>query len=190
MFNMVCCADFCKLCRRTLHRFMDCRILLHEALLLMVLPAAPWRSWWSVVRIMRRACAAVYKNVWHRFTSSLQRKNYLFFNYQNCLDGLSWESVTEFKNFFLQNTTKETATQITPTATQFNFRVAETAMQNFDSKFIPASTLMIIISIFFIKLRMKIQLLHLRNVWHWQAHCMIYGYHWKAQTRDCVSIEG
>ena len=33
---------------------------------------------------------------------------------------------------------KKTATQITPTATQFNFRVAETAMQNFDSKFIPA----------------------------------------------------
>ena len=32
---------------------------------------------------------------------------------------------------------KKTATQITPTATQFNFRVAETAMQNFDSKFIP-----------------------------------------------------
>ena len=34
--------------------------------------------------------------------------------------------------------TKKTAAQITPTATQFNFRVAETAMQNFDSKFIPA----------------------------------------------------
>ena len=61
-----------------------------------------------------------------------------FFCYQNCLDWLSWESVTEFKNFFLQNTTKKTATQITPTATQFHFRVAETAMQNFDSKFIPA----------------------------------------------------
>ena len=79
MFNMVCCADFCKLCRRSLHRFMDCRISLHVALLLMVLPAAPWRSWWSVVRIMRSACAAVYKNVWHRFTSLLQRKDYLFF---------------------------------------------------------------------------------------------------------------
>ena len=62
-----------------------------------------------------------------------------FFNYQNCLDWLSWESVTEFKNFFLQNTTKKTATQITPTATQFHFRVAETAMQNFDSKFIPGT---------------------------------------------------
>ena len=35
---------------------------------------------------------------------------------------------------------KKTATQITPTATQFNFRVAETAMQNFDSKFIPVLT--------------------------------------------------
>ena len=60
-----------------------------------------------------------------------------FFYYQNCLDWLSWESVTEFKNFFLKKTTKKTATQITPTATQFHFRVAETAMQNFDSKFIP-----------------------------------------------------
>ena len=39
--------------------------------------------------------------------------------------------------FFLQNT-KKTATQITPTATQFNIWVAETDMQNFDSKFIPA----------------------------------------------------
>ena len=35
--------------------------------------------------------------------------------------------------------TKKTATQITPTATQFNFWVAETAMQNFDSKFIPVA---------------------------------------------------
>ena len=90
MFNMVCCADLCKLCRRTLHRFMDCRIpyspctpwyyyIIHVALLLMVLPAAPWRSWWSVVRIMRSACAAVYKIFWHRFTLSPQRKDYLFF---------------------------------------------------------------------------------------------------------------
>ena len=138
MFNMVCCADFCKLCRRTLHRFMDCRILLHEALLLMVLPAAPWRSWWSVVRIMRRACAAVYKNVWHRFTSSLQRKNYLFFIIKIAWTGWAGKVSRSSRIFFLQNTTKKTATQITPTATQFNFRVAETATQNFDSKFIPA----------------------------------------------------
>ena len=62
------------------------------------------------------------------------------FFFQNSLDWLSWESVTEFKNFFLQNA-KKTATQITPTATQFNFRVAETAMQNFDSKFIPVKPL-------------------------------------------------
>ena len=40
--------------------------------------------------------------------------------------------------FFSRTQQKKTATQITPTATQFNFRVAETAMQNFDSKFIPA----------------------------------------------------
>ena len=60
----------------------------------------------------------------------------LTFFFQNSLDWLSWESVTEFKNFF-SKTPKKTATQITPTATQFNFRVAETAMQNFDSKFIP-----------------------------------------------------
>ena len=59
------------------------------------------------------------------------------FFFQNSLDWLSWESVTEFKNFFSPKHQKKTATQITPTATQFNFRVAETAMQNFDSKFIP-----------------------------------------------------
>ena len=58
-----------------------------------------------------------------------------YFN-QNCLDWLSWESVTEFKNFF-SKTHKKSTTQITPTATQFNFRVAETAVQNCDSKFIP-----------------------------------------------------
>ena len=61
----------------------------------------------------------------------------LSFIFQNSLDWLSWESVTEFKNFFSPKHQKKTATQITPTATQFNFRVAETAMQNFDSKFIP-----------------------------------------------------
>ena len=45
----------------------------------MVLPAAPWRRrWWSVVRLMKSACAAGYKNVWHRSTSLLQRKDYLF----------------------------------------------------------------------------------------------------------------
>ena len=135
MFNMVCCADFCKLCRRTLHRFMDCRILLHVALLLMVLPAAPWRSWWSVVRIMRSACAAVYKFFWHRFTSSLQRKDYLFFSkFPGLVELGKRHGVQEF---FSPKHQKKTATQITPTATQFNFRVAETAMQNFDSKFIP-----------------------------------------------------
>ena len=135
MFNMVCCADFCKLCRRTLHRFMDCRILLHVALLLMVLPAAPWRSWWSVVRIMRSACAAVYKIFWHRFTSSLQRKDYLsFFK----IPWTGWAGkASRSSRIFFSKTPKKTATQITPTATQFNFRVAETAMQNFDSKFIP-----------------------------------------------------
>ena len=42
------------------------------------------------------------------------------------------------QEFFSPKHNKKTATQITPTATQFNFRVAETAMQNFDSKFIPA----------------------------------------------------
>ena len=43
--------------------------------------------------------------------------------------------VQEF--FSPKHNKKKTATQITPTATQFHFRVAETAMQNFDSKFIP-----------------------------------------------------
>ena len=42
------------------------------------------------------------------------------------------------QEFFSPKHQKITATQITPTATHFNFRVAETAMQNFDSKFIPA----------------------------------------------------
>ena len=42
------------------------------------------------------------------------------------------------REFYIQNI-KKTATQITPTATQFNFRVAETAMQKIDSKFIPAN---------------------------------------------------
>ena len=41
------------------------------------------------------------------------------------------------QDFFSPKHNKKTATQITPTATQFNFRVAETAMQNFGSKFIP-----------------------------------------------------
>ena len=41
------------------------------------------------------------------------------------------------QEFFSPKHQKKTATQITPTATQFYFRVAETAMQNSDSKFIP-----------------------------------------------------
>ena len=71
-----------------------------------------------------------------QFIAAAEELSFLY--YQNCLDWLSWESVTEFKIFFSKTQQKKTATQITPTATQFHFRVAETAMQNFDSKFSPA----------------------------------------------------
>ena len=75
----------------------------------MVLPAAPWRRrWWSVVRLMKSACAAGYNNVWHRSTSSLHRKDYLFFfKIFNSLDWLSWESVTEFNIIFSPKHTKK-----------------------------------------------------------------------------------
>ena len=46
------------------------------------------------------------------------------------------------QHYFFSKTHQKTATQITPTATQFDFWVAETAMQNFDSKFIPAILLL------------------------------------------------
>ena len=63
------------------------------------------------------------------------RTIFFFFKFPGLVELGKCHGVQEF---FSPKHQKKTATQITPTATQFNFRVAETAMQNFDSKFIPA----------------------------------------------------
>ena len=77
------------------------------------------------------------------FIAAAEGLSFFFFKIFNTLDWLSWESVTEFNIIFSPKHIKKAATQITPTATQFNFWVAETAMQNFDSKFIPDTMRMI-----------------------------------------------
>ena len=60
----------------------------------------------------------------------------LSFFFQNSLDWLSWKSVTEFKNFFLQNAKKNCYTNHTNCyAIQFSCR--RNCYANFDSKFIP-----------------------------------------------------
>ena len=68
------------------------------------------------------------------FIAAAEGLSFFFSNFPGLVELGKRHGVQEF---FSPKHQKKTATQITPTATQFNFRVAETAMQNFDSKFIP-----------------------------------------------------